>query len=344
MSFTFGNATFGNPSKGRTEEAAQMNENTSTFTLNTSRVKDEKKKDAVMMFGQSVWVPLLPSFPWRTVTWTQETKETLMEMVKSYKPDNECVSEARVLLLGPVGAGKSSFISSVQSVFSGRVLNRAMVGSSSSTSFTKKLQSFSIRKGHETADGSTALVFSDVMGLGDGETAGLTLHDALCVIQGHVPEGYQFSPEQPVKSETPGYVKKPSLKDKVHCVVFVVDASKISTYTKGLSTTFQKLREHISNLGVHQVALLTHIDMVCKETAQDITHVYQSPLVHQLMVKAGALLGMATSYIVPVKNYSSELELEENTDILLLTAVDHILQYANMYFQDMAPAYKIPNL
>lgn len=52
------------------------------------------------------------------------------------------------------------------------------------------------------------------------------------------------------------------------------------------------------------------------------------------MDKAGALLGMSTSYIVPVKNYSSELDLDTNTDVLLLSAVDHILQYADLYFQD----------
>ncbi|KAL6469511.1 hypothetical protein MHYP_G00230350 [Metynnis hypsauchen] len=307
--------------------------------------KNEKREDAVLPIGAttlgSIWSPPLAS-PWRNVTWTKEAKETLMEMVKAYKPASDYVSEARVLLLGPVGAGKSSFISSVQSVFSGRVLNRAMVGSSSSTGFTKKLQSFSIRAGREKADGATALVLCDMMGIGDGETAGLTLHDALCVVQGHVPEGHQFIPEQPVKSETSGYIKKPGLKDKVHCVVFVVDASKINTYPKGLNSTFQKLREHISNLGVHQVALLTHVDEVCKETSQDITHVYRSPTVQQLMAKAGALLGMATSYIVPVKNYSAQLELEENTDILLLSAVDHILQYVNLYFQDTAAEYKRP--
>lgn len=62
-----------------------------------------------------------------------------MESVRSFHPAGETVSTARVLLIGPVGAGKSSFISSVQSVFSGRVINRAMVGSSNSTSFTKKV-------------------------------------------------------------------------------------------------------------------------------------------------------------------------------------------------------------
>ncbi|XP_030647832.1 interferon-induced protein 44-like [Chanos chanos] len=271
--------------------------------------------------------------PWRNISWTESAKEDLTNLIRSYKPFGETVSEARVLLLGPVGSGKSSFISSVQSVFSGRVVNRAMVGSSAFAGFTKKLQFYNIRGGGED-NKPTALVMCDIMGIGEGETTGLTLHDVLSVIKGHVPEGHKFSPDQPVTSETTGYVKKPSDKEKVHCVVFVVDASKISSYSKGLSTTFRQLRQHISSLGVHQVAVVTHVDKVCKRTSEDITQVYKSQSVQNMMAAAGELLGMATSYIVPVKNYSSELELEENTDILLLHAVDHILQYVNLYLQD----------
>lgn len=56
------------------------------------------------------------------------------------------------------------------------------------------------------------------------------------------------------------------------------------------------------------------------------------------MAKASELFGMAMSYIVPVRNYSSQLELDDNTDILLLNAVDHILQYVDLYFQDSGHA------
>ncbi|KAM7409668.1 hypothetical protein PAMA_001251 [Pampus argenteus] len=268
---------------------------------------------------------------WREVDWTEAQRTSLMKTVSSYKPSCEEVTRARILLLGPVGSGKSSFISSVQSVFDGRVINRAMVGSSS-TSFTKKLQSFNIRG--QKGEAPTGLVMCDIIGLGDGEITGLTLHDILSVIKGHVPEGHKFSPDQPVRSETPGYVKSPSPEDKIHCVVFVVDASKILTYPKGLSTTFHQLREHISDMGVHQVALLTHVDKICSEIAKDVTQVYKSYTIRDMMGKAAALLGMSTSYIVPVKNYSSDLDLDVNTDVLLLSAVDHILQYADLYFQD----------
>lgn len=121
------------------------------------------------------------------------------------------------------------------------------------------------------------------------------------------------------------------------------------------------LCDHVVLLGVHQVALLTHVDLVCPETAQDVTNVYRSRIVQAtvspnrpnlfLLVvhtcdahvcraqinRASALLGMATSYIVPVKNYSSELDVDHNTDVLLLNAVDHILQYADLYFLDNSP-------
>ncbi|XP_065811816.1 interferon-induced protein 44 isoform X2 [Labrus bergylta] len=272
--------------------------------------------------------------PWRDMKWTEEQKTSLMETISSYRPRCGEGTQARVLLLGPLGSGKSSFISSVQSAFNGRVTNRAMVGSSS-TSFTKKLQLFNIRG--QKGEDPTGLVLCDAMGLGDGEMTGLTLHDVLSIIKGHVPEGHKFSPDQPVRSETVGFVKRPSIKDKIHCVVFVVDASKVLTYPKGLSTTFQQLREHISDLGVHQVALLTHVDHLCTETAKDVTKVYESRVIKDTMAKAGALLGMSTSYIVPVKNYSSELDVDANTDVLLLSAVDHILQYADLYFQDNKP-------
>ncbi|XP_034059515.1 interferon-induced protein 44-like isoform X3 [Gymnodraco acuticeps] len=276
---------------------------------------------------------------WREMEWTEEQKASLMKTISSYRPSCHEGTQARVLLLGPVGSGKSSFISSVQSVFNGRVTNRAMVGTSS-TSFTKKLQSFNIHG--QKGEDPTGLVLCDIVGLGGGEMTGLTLHDVLSVIKGHAPEGQKFSPDQPVGCETVGYIKKPGLKDKIHCVAFVVDASKILTYPKDLSTTFRLLRKHISDLDIHQVALLTQIDLICPETAKDVTQVYKSRIIQDMMNKAGDLLGMSTSYVVPVKNYSSELDLNVNNDVLLLRAVDHILQYTDLYFQDNAPQHTGP--
>ncbi|XP_048025552.1 interferon-induced protein 44-like isoform X2 [Megalobrama amblycephala] len=262
MAFGFGKATFSDTNSSSKPETGLAFGSTSpgtnssskpetgfSFGVTSSDTKSAHKPQKVTKthFSPLDFSPLLPN-QWRNMDWSEEVKETLMESVRSFKPASESVTEARILLIGPVGAGKSSFISSVQSVFSGRVINRAMVGSSSSTSFTKKLRSFNIRGAGEKADEPTALVLCDVMGVGEGESTGLTLHDALSVIKGHAPEGHQFSPEQPIGADTVGYMRKPSTKDKVHCVVFVVDGSKVGSYPKSFGTTFQQLREHISNL------------------------------------------------------------------------------------------------
>ncbi|KAK5907051.1 hypothetical protein CesoFtcFv8_004937 [Champsocephalus esox] len=311
----------------------------SPFTLCSNVSSTEKEKNTPTYTFPAPQPKL--EYQWREMEWTEEQKASLMKTISSYRPSCHEGTQARVLLLGPVGSGKSSFISSVQSVFNGRVTNRAMVGTSS-TSFTKKLQSFNIHG--QKGEDPTGLVLCDIVGLGGGEMTGLTLHDVLSVIKGHAPEGQKFSPDQPVGCETVGYVKKPGLKDKIHCVAFVVDASKIRTYPKGLGTTFRLLRKHISDLDIHQVALLTQIDLICPETAKDVTQVYKSRIIQDMMNKAGDLLGMSTSYVVPVKNYSSELDLNVNNDVLLLRAVDHILQYADLYFQDNAPQHTGPKI
>lgn len=45
-------------------------------------------------------------------------------------------------------------------------------------------------------------------------------------------------------------------------------------------------------------------------------------------------LGIPLSYVLPVKNYSEELELDQNTDILLFMVLDQILNYADSYFEN----------
>ncbi|XP_063056807.1 interferon-induced protein 44-like isoform X2 [Engraulis encrasicolus] len=277
--------------------------------------------------------------PWRQVNWSDETRTALLESVRSYKPACGSVPAARVLLVGPVGAGKSSFISSVQSVLYGRVLNRAMVGppAGSSTSFTKKLQSYRLHssgeRGGERGGESLAVVLSDMAGLGEG--GGLTLHDTLAVIKGHVPDGHTFSALSPVGSDTAGYVKEPCLANRVHCVAYVVNAAEISTYSKSMTSTLQQLREHVSALGVHQVALVTHVDKVYVNTT-DMSQVYRSTPLKNVMQRASAVLGMPMSSMVPVKNYFEELDPELHTDTLLLQALQLILQYVDLHLREHA--------
>jgi len=44
------------------------------------------------------------------------------------RPPSDALENFRLLLVGPVGSGKSSFCNTVASVFRGRITRRAMVG------------------------------------------------------------------------------------------------------------------------------------------------------------------------------------------------------------------------
>lgn len=272
--------------------------------------------------------------PWRSVEWTKEERSSLLDRLSTYIPGSQDVPQARVLLLGPVGAGKSSFISSALSLFDGRVTTRAMVGCNAVSSFTKKLQSFPLRAQDSGEGRSTALVLYDMMGFGNVVTNGPTLHDMLSVIRGHAPEGYEFRADQALSSDTEGYIKCPSLREQMHCVAFVLDASKVcyGSYSKAITDTLQELRLNISDMGLHQVVLLTHIDQICPATAEDTSEVYKSVFVRDMICKAAELVGISASSVVPVKNYWCELDLDLNSDVLLLRALDHILQYTELQF------------
>ncbi|XP_060739935.1 interferon-induced protein 44-like isoform X3 [Tachysurus vachellii] len=180
----------------------------------------------------------------------------------------------------------------------------------------------------------TVLSLCDVMPLGDDDSTGLSYADALAVIKGHIPEGYKFQRGVTVTDTVSDYVEKPTLKEKIHCVLFVLDASKVSLYPSSLESTLRKLRTTISDLGIPQLVLLTHVDQVCLAVQKDVMDVYSSRPVQEKMQKAATLVGLPLSYVLPVKNYLSTLTVDCNTDILLLSAVMNILQAVNDSFED----------
>lgn len=73
-----------------------------------------------------------------------------LQYVKDHKPLIEG-QQIRILLYGPVGAGKSSFINAVQSVLRGKMYKQALAANNSHGSFTKEVRrifdfAFSVNK------------------------------------------------------------------------------------------------------------------------------------------------------------------------------------------------------
>ncbi|XP_041790856.1 interferon-induced protein 44-like [Chelmon rostratus] len=283
-------------------------------------------------------VEVIPEYekPWRPVVWENEQRMELMESIKSYKPTVSSVSQVRVLLIGQVGAGKSSFFNSINSVFRGHVTSQAIAGCST-TSLTTQFRSHTLKAGREGKP--LPIILCDTMGLEESTGVGLNIDDISSILNGHLPDRYRFNPSAPLNSDTHGYRKSPGLKDQIHCVAYVVDACKVSIMPTKLEEKLDAIRRKVNLMGIPQLVLLTKVDEACPLVTEDVRNVYKSGYIKHMMEEVSGRIGMPMFCIVPVKNYSQELELDPNCDILLLSAVIQMLRFADNYFDEISDRF-----
>ncbi|XP_032423248.1 interferon-induced protein 44-like [Xiphophorus hellerii] len=162
------------------------------------------------------------------------------------------------------------------------------------------------------------------MGLEEGHGRGIHTHDIKLAMMGHVKEGYKFNPLAPLSNWDPGYNSSPSLNDRVHVMVCVhnVNAPEIK------SSILQKLRDigdTAQKLGVPQLAVLTNIDWACNDTKINLRNVYRSKNLKKKISELHSSLGIPESHILPVKNYSHEIQTCSDVDTLILRAVRRMI-------------------
>ncbi|KAM9356328.1 interferon-induced protein 44-like isoform 2-T2 [Pholidichthys leucotaenia] len=267
--------------------------------------------------------------PWRSIQWTAERKQQLTKAIVNYEPDVKSVHQARVLLIGPVGAGKSSFFNSINSAFRGSMTSQAIAGTAG-TSVTTQFRTYTIKAGK--GGRAVPLILCDTMGL--EENAGLDVEDLVTIYKGHMKDRYQFSISGPLSEDAPGFKKHVTLKDKMHCVVYVVDTCKVSLLSPKMLDKFAVIRKKTNQMGIPQLLLMTKVDEACPQVAKDLKNVYHSVYIQKKARELSECLGIPLTCVLPVKNYCEELELDQDTDILLFTAVEQMLNYADSFFEN----------
>uniref|UniRef100_A0A4W6FGX4 G domain-containing protein n=1 Tax=Lates calcarifer TaxID=8187 RepID=A0A4W6FGX4_LATCA len=251
-----------------------------------------------------------------TLTFSDSEKERDMLVVKNYRSSKCELKQLRILLHGLAGAGKSSFVNSVDSVLQGRMAGRALVDSISQESFTIKYRTYKIQKGGPGR--FYPFVFTDIMGLESGSNRGVDVQDIRLAMKGHIKDGYKFNPASPISKDDRYYKKFPSLNDKVHVLVCVISAGTLSLMDEQSVTKMREVRLAARDMGLPQLAILTKIDEAGPEVKRDIKNVYKSKHLKELMGKLSASLGIPLNCIFPVKNYHSEIYIDDNIDSLIL--------------------------
>uniref|UniRef100_A0A3B4G730 Interferon-induced protein 44-like n=1 Tax=Pundamilia nyererei TaxID=303518 RepID=A0A3B4G730_9CICH len=256
-----------------------------------------------------------------------EQKQQLMKAILNYKPDIKTVHQARVLLVGPIGAGKSSFFNSINSAFRGNMTSQAIAGTAG-----ESFRTYTIKAGKGGC--AVPLILCDTMGL--EEKGGLDIEDLVNIYKGHIKDRYQFSTSGPILTDAPGYQKHVTLSDRIHCVVYVVDTCKVSILSQKMLEKLCAIRRKTNQLGIPQLLLMTKVDEACPLVAEDLKNVYRSFYIQKKARELSEALGIPLSCILPVKNYSEELDLDQDTDTLLFGAVQHMLNFADSFFENQA--------
>ncbi|XP_077866007.1 uncharacterized protein LOC100377780 [Saccoglossus kowalevskii] len=274
---------------------------------------------------------LLPeSESWRKLHWDEQTMANLKGEVANHRP-LECfgVRQYRILMLGQIGAGKSSFFNTINSIYRGHVTSQANMGSAPH-SLTTKFRAYEVR----SSRGGDPLNFRlcDTMGL--EESMGLDVTDIPYLIDGNIPDRHQFNPAVRITPDVSGFDRNPTLASKIHCVVYVVDCSTVSVISSKIIEKLAAIRTHINQRGIPLIVLLTKIDTACPYVNRDTSMVYRSKYILEKVDELSYKLGVPKSSILPVKNYESELELDTKIDILALSAIRQMLRFSDNFFDD----------
>lgn len=86
--------------------------------------------------------------------------------------------------------------------------------------------------------------------------------------------------------------------------------------------------------GIPMMILMTKVDKLDQIVSDSTWQVNHSTEVRDAMESLSSKTGVPMSYIMPVKSYERETELEPAIDILTLTALRQMLRLADDFFED----------
>ncbi|KAK3590757.1 hypothetical protein CHS0354_017271 [Potamilus streckersoni] len=273
---------------------------------------------------------------WRTtIGWSEEVMHNLKGEIENYVPIRDVVGpevrfpNVNILFIGPVGAGKSSFFNTVNSVFRGKVFNQARSGRALN-SLTTKFSKYPVLSSITRQPLNFRLC--DTRGLESGNL--MTKENLRTLLEGHLPNKFPLDPSGSISSDTPGFIKYPNLNDQIHCVAFFIDATLVDAMSDLIPEVLQNLKDLqkvMNSMEIPQVVLLTKVDSVCRHVKEDVSSIFRSPMVEHCINKVAENLGLPRYAVLPMKNLENEGKLDTNVAILTLLSLRTLLENADAF-------------
>ncbi|XP_026060425.1 interferon-induced protein 44-like [Carassius auratus] len=173
------------------------------------------------------------------------------------------------------------------------------------------------------------------MGLEPAAFEGSQTEDIINVVYGHVKDGYKFNEEKPLTYEDQKFNQNPNPSDQSFCLVYVLPANIVQYTDDHLIDKLKIIRQRISEKGIPQVVVMTKMDEACPLVQKNLKKMYTSKKIKEKMELCSAKLGVPMTNIFPVKNYHNEIDTDDDTDVLLLKALEQIVQLADDRLEDV---------
>ncbi|XP_062590725.1 interferon-induced protein 44-like [Saccostrea cucullata] len=158
--------------------------------------------------------------------------------------------------------------------------------------------------------------------------------DMAFIMDGNLPNNYKFNPVAQASVDSPGFQKQPSLKDRMHVVVFVVDGSTFEVMPEGILKKLGETRSMTIDRGIPLLVYVTKIDKICPMVDKEISDVFFSRAVEEIVNKIADVIAIPRAHVIPVKNYEKEDCLKTNINILALKALRKALSFADDFLEN----------
>lgn len=278
-------------------------------------------------------VPL--SVPWKeNVFFSEEGKTRLLQNINGLVPPQEC-RDINIFIVGGIATGKSSLVNTLLTVLrnNGQLATTAYSADAYSQSTTPMLHEIVL----QNIPGTRKMRVFDCRGIMPASDSRprrneVYKEDLKKILDGHVLKDYKFNEDLEIQENSAFYRNNPTISDKMHCVLFVVNANAFDKQTD--FSVLLAMKEFLVTRNISLRLVLSHVDALDLCVFGDLTKIFLSRHVQQKVQLAKEMFKLNDSYILPIASYVTGTTQNIAQDILALQAIENIISEAILYIRN----------
>lgn len=257
--------------------------------------------------------------------WTDTYSKKLKGEVENILQGALC--KPTLLMFGPSGHGKSTFINSVSTISTNRKSNKT------NSSLTTK-HATSVFRRYDFEGCFKSFRIADTKGIVEVEhDNNYLIENIVSIVNGHIRPGIEFKAEE-FQTDGDFYIEFPEESNKVHCVILLFNikifVNKGELFEVNYRTLVRKVSDELNRLDIPRIVILTHADQADAKIKNDISYIFYKEEVKKAVYTASEWLGVPVENIHPIVNYSNTMyaDLNGRFHIPILLALQSALYYA----------------